>query len=117
MHTRWAEAPYIELEGNTLHVNRPELLVRVLAYNPREVSRFDKPLPHLTVQGSWLRDLGFEAGAKVLIAARKGFISIGLKRETDQDSLPRPQKKKQSAVTIVETRLQLLKQRRLGSSQ
>lgn len=117
MHMRWAETPYIELEDNTRHVNRPERLVRVVAYNSRESSRLGKALPYLTVQGIGLRDLGFESGAKVLIAARKGFISIMLKRKTDRDSVPKPQKKKQSAVTIVEARLQLLKQRRLGRAQ
>lgn len=117
MNKCWAETPSIDLEHNTLHASRLQKSVSILPYNADDVCRLGKPLPHLMLQGNWLRDLGFEPGAKVHIDARKGHVSIMLLQQSNRASVPKSRKKKQSPVTIVEARLQLLKQRRLGSTQ
>ena len=35
-----------------------------------------KQIPVLKIQGQWLREIGFTAGAKLKIEARKGVITI-----------------------------------------
>ena len=112
MTIHWVEMPHLDHGRKTHHARLPTKLVTVLPCQVREADNTGEPLPCLLLRGSWLRDIGFAAGGKVMIAASEGLISIMLEQPARPIQPGKSLRPLRRHATVVDMRLEQLRQRR-----
>ncbi|MBT2767817.1 SymE family type I addiction module toxin [Stenotrophomonas sp. ISL-67] len=74
----WADTPHIERRKGRCDSTPLEMPASRLPVHLRQAHDAGEPLPCLVLRGSWLRDMGFAVGTKVVIGASEGQINIAL---------------------------------------
>lgn len=107
----WADTPHIERRKGRCDLAPLEKSASRLPIHLRQAHDAGEPLPCLVLRGSWLRDMGFAVGTKVVIGASEGQINIVLEHRA-MPVEPNVRKAPRQRAGVVDARLALLKQRR-----
>ncbi|WP_426805137.1 SymE family type I addiction module toxin [Stenotrophomonas sp. SrG] len=107
----WGETPHIVRRNGRCDPAALEKSASRFSFHLRQAHDAGEPLPCLVLRGSWLRDMGFAVGTKVVIGASEGQINIVLEHRA-MPVEPKMRKAPRQRAGVVDARLASLKQRR-----